>query len=62
MQRKALTPNELGSLDELRERLLAFSDRYRQITKPFEWTFTRTDLDRLLARIDAHEPELKLAA
>jgi len=32
------------------------------IARPFDWTFTRTDLDRLLTRIDAHEPELRLAA
>ena len=62
VQRKALTPNDFHSLDELRKRLLGFSDRYRQIARPFEWTFNRTDLGRLLARIDAHEPELKLAA
>jgi hypothetical protein len=62
VQRKALTPNEFGSLDVLAERLLGFSDRYRQIARPFDWTFTRTDLDRLLARIEAHEPELRRAA
>ncbi len=62
VQRKALTPNEFNSLDALAERLLAFADHYRQIARPFEWTFTRADLDRLLARIDAHEPELRLAA
>lgn len=50
------------SLDALTERLLAFSDHYRQIAQPFEWTFSRADLDRLLARIDAHEPQLTLAA
>jgi len=62
VQRKALTPNDFGSLDELTERLLRFGEHYRQIAQPFEWTFTRTDLDRLLAKIDAHEPDLKLAA
>jgi hypothetical protein len=62
VQRKALTPNEFDSLDALAERLLAFADHYRPIARPFDWTFTRTDLDRLLARIDAHEPELRLAA
>jgi DDE superfamily endonuclease len=49
VQRKALTPNEFGSLDALAERLLGFANHYRQIARPFEWTFTRTDLDRLLA-------------
>jgi len=62
VQRKALTPNDFDSLDSLGERLLSFANHYRQIARPFEWTFTRTDLDRLLARIDAHEPELNLAA
>lgn len=62
VQRKALTPNDFDSLDALTERLLRFADHYRQIARPFEWTFTRTDLERLLARIDTHEPGLKLAA
>ena len=62
VQRKALTPNDFSSLDALAERLLSFSDHYRQIARPFDWTFTRTDLDRLLARIEAHQPELTLAA
>jgi hypothetical protein len=62
VQRKALTPNDFATLDALAERLLGFGDHYRQIAQPFEWTFTRTDLERLLARIDAHEPNLQLAA
>lgn len=62
VQRKALTPNDFDSLDALAERLLRFGDHYRQIAKPFDWTFTRSDLDRLLARIDAHQPHLTLAA
>jgi hypothetical protein len=62
VQRKALTPNDFPDLDALGERLLAFGDYYRQIARPFEWTFTRHDLDRLLARIAAREPHLRLAA
>jgi hypothetical protein len=46
----------------LAERLLRFGDHYRQIARPFEWTFSRADLDRLLARIETHEPQLRLAA
>jgi hypothetical protein len=49
-------------LEALAERLLRFAVHYRQIAQPFERTFTRTDLDRLLARIEAHEPGLTLAA
>jgi hypothetical protein len=62
VQRKALTPNDFASLDELGERLLAFGNYYRQIARPFEWTFTRRDLDRVLARIADREPRLQLAA
>ena len=62
VQRKALTPNDFGSLDALAKRLLQFSTHYRQIAQPFERTFTRQDLDRLIARIQAHEPQLRLAA
>ncbi len=62
VQHKALTPNDFGSLDALTERLLRFGAHYREIAQPFEWTFTRTDLDRLLARIEPHQPDLKLAA
>ena len=40
VQRKALTPNDFTSLDQIRERLAAFEIRYNAIT----WTFTRTDL------------------
>ena len=62
VQRKALTPNDFGSLEELGARLLAFGEHYRRIARPFAWTFTRRDLDRLLARIAGREPHLRLAA
>jgi hypothetical protein len=62
VQRKALTPNDFVSLDALADRLLTFGEHYRQIARPFEWTFTRTDLDRVLAKITNHEPTLQLAA
>jgi DDE superfamily endonuclease len=62
VQRKALTPNDFASLDKLAQRLLAFGDHYRQIAKPFEWTFTRHHLDRVLDKIADREPHLQLAA
>jgi hypothetical protein len=62
VQRKALTPNDFESIDALGDRLMAFGDYYRQIARPFEWTFTRQDLDRVLARISDREPHLRLAA
>jgi hypothetical protein len=62
VQRKALTPNDFSDLDALAERLLAFGEHYRQIARPFEWTFTRQDLGRVLAQIADREPQLQLAA
>jgi transposase len=55
VQRKALNPNDFTSLNQIRDRLAAFETRYNAIARPFNWKFTRTDLDDLLHRIDAHE-------
>jgi transposase len=55
VQRKALTPNDFTSLDQIRDRLAAFEVRYNAIATPFNWRFTRTDLEDLLHRIDAHD-------
>jgi transposase len=55
VQRKALTPNDFTSLDQIRDRLAAFETRYNTIARPFGWKFTRTDLHDLLNRIDAHQ-------
>ena len=53
LQRKALTPNDFPTLNALEERLHGFARYYEQIAKPFEWKFTRKDLDDLLERIDS---------
>jgi transposase len=55
IQRKALTPNDFTSPNQIRDRLAAFETRYNAIATPFSWRFTRADLDDLLRRIDAHE-------
>ena len=60
VQRKVVTPNDFADLDTLEHHLLAFGRRYQQIAAPFEWKFTRHDLDRLLAR--ANQPASTLAA
>jgi hypothetical protein len=52
VQRKVLQPNDFADLDVGEERLLAFGRHYEQIAEPFQWKFTRHDLDRLLARLD----------
>ncbi len=51
VQRKVLTPNDFRSLAELSERLLAFQAHYQKIATPFDWRFSREDLDRLLERL-----------
>jgi len=54
VQRKALTPNDFTDPGQIRDPLAAFETRYNAIARPFSWKFTRTDLDNLLHRIDAH--------
>ena len=51
VQRKVLTPNDFDSLAAVENRLLAFQRHYEALTRPFEWTFTRRDLTRLLAKL-----------
>jgi hypothetical protein len=56
IQRKVLTPNDFTSLEQIQARLHAFEARYEASAKPFEWKFTRHNLDLLLKRMAAHEP------
>jgi hypothetical protein len=53
IQRKVLEPNQWPSLADLEAALLAFGDRYSAIATPFEWRFTRDDLQRVLAALPA---------
>ncbi len=65
VQRKLLQPNDFPDLDTLEQQLLAFGRHHEQIASPFEWKFTRQDLDRLLAKLDhnqARQPPARLAA
>jgi DDE superfamily endonuclease len=55
VQRKVLSPNDFTDLAEVEARLLAFQRRYEQTAAPFDWRFTRSDLDRLLHRLAEHE-------
>jgi hypothetical protein len=43
VQRKALTPNDFQSLNELEQSLLAFQQRYQETASPFQWTLARKD-------------------
>ena len=62
VQRKALTPNDFPNLQALTDRLTTFAEHYRTIARPFDWTFTRKDLNQVLAKIADREPDLRLAA
>ncbi len=62
IQRKILTPNDFASLAEVQAGLLAFQDHYQQIATPFEWKFTKSDLNLLLKRLADCEPGPALAA
>lgn len=62
VQRKVLQPNALPDLAALEERLLSFGRRYEQVAQPFQWKFTRDDLDRLLERLEALDHRTALAA
>ena len=61
IQRKVLTPNDFASLQEVSQRLLAFQDLYERAAKPFEWKFTRADLQDLMDKLKQKLP-LALAA
>ena len=50
LQRKALTPADFSSQHEVAERILGFQQHYQQVATPFNWKFTRRDLNRLMAR------------
>jgi len=65
VQRKALTPNDFPCLQAVAERLESFERYYESIARPFEWKFTRADLNALMARMRSRYAEthpLKLAA
>jgi hypothetical protein len=53
VQRKLLTPDDSPDLDVLANQLAAFEARYNTTAQPFDWRFTRNDLNRLLTRIAA---------
>ncbi len=54
IQRKVLTPNDFGDLGTVAERLTGFEKRFNRTARPFDWRFTRSDLDRLMCRLEEH--------
>jgi hypothetical protein len=59
--------NDLGSLEELAERLRRSAATTEKSHSPFQRTFTRADLEHVPERVDAHQhkssrAQLRLAA
>ena len=56
LQRKVLTPNDFTHLAEVEARIHAFAHLYQNTATPFEWKFTRRDLNNLLNRLADKTP------
>jgi hypothetical protein len=57
-----LTPNDFDDIAALARTLNEFECHWNAVAEPFEWNFTRDDLAKLMVRLAAHEPQLRLAA
>lgn len=55
VQRKVPTPNDFDTLLVLQDFLERFERHFEEIAHPFKWTFTRSDLAKLLRRHRRHE-------
>jgi hypothetical protein len=53
LQQKVLTPNDFPSLATVAERLAQFERHYEEIAQPFQWRFTRRDLNQWLEKLAA---------
>lgn len=62
LQRKVLTPNAFLSLEDLGERILSFQAHYENLAKPFQWSFSRRDLMRLVKKLHRVSPTRPLRA
>jgi hypothetical protein len=62
VQRKVLQPNDFTDLAAVEAQLLDFGRHYEQVAQPFEWKFTRDDLDSLLERLNTPSRTTTLAA
>jgi hypothetical protein len=55
LQRKVLTPNDSTDLQELELRIRLYEELTNKQPKPFDWTFTKHDLFKLLQRLARRE-------
>ena len=56
VQRKVIKPANLADLAGLEHRLLDFQNRYNATASPFNWRYTKADLNAYLRRLATHEP------
>ena len=56
VQRKVIKPANFADLTALEHRLLRFETRYNATARPFNWRYTKSDLNAYLDRLSAHEP------
>jgi len=54
IQRKVIKPADFDDLDALAQRLIEFEPRYNATAAPFDWRFTRADLNDLVRHIEIH--------
>jgi hypothetical protein len=62
IQRKVLTPNDFDDLAVLARTLNEFERHWNEVAEPFERNFTREKLAELMERLNAREPQPRLAA
>jgi transposase len=55
LTRKSLTGESFHSVDAVKDRITGFEELWNSDPKPFEWTYTRDDLTRLLERLPSIE-------
>lgn len=55
VQRKVVTPNDFYDLADVENRLIAFQDLYNLAARPFNWRYTKDDLNALLQRLATHQ-------
>jgi hypothetical protein len=55
VQKKVISPSDFASTSQLAATLLAFTARYNQTARPFDWKFAASDLTGLLRRISERE-------
>jgi len=53
LQRKAISPVDFADRNDLAARILAFQKRYNTTAQPFDWRYTRDDLNDFLTRLAA---------